>query len=127
MIPGVDPMKHSLGLLAAALLAAAPAFAANDHGHGHAHMHGVAAPANGATAAAKEAFADGEVKKVDKAAGKLTIKHGPVASIDMPPMTMVFRVKDAAMLDQVKAGDAIRFKAAKLDNGFTVTELQPAK
>jgi len=76
--------------------------------------------------AAKDEFARGEVRKVDKAGGKVTIKHGPLPSVDMPPMTMAFRVKDPAMLDNVKQGDAIRFKVQKIDGSYTVTELKPA-
>ena len=73
------------------------------------------------------ALADGEVRKVDKDAAKLTIKHGPIPSMDMPPMTMVYRVKDPAMLDQVKAGDKIRFDAEKVGGAYTVTRIEPAK
>lgn len=102
-------MRRLAPLLAAALLAAVPAFATS-----HA-------------AADKAALSQGEVRKVDKGAGKVTIKHGPLANLDMPPMTMVFRVKDAAMLDQVKAGDAIHFKAEMVGGNYTVTELKPAK
>jgi Cu/Ag efflux protein CusF len=60
----------------------------------------------------------------DKSAGKVTIKHGPVANLDMPPMTMVFRVKDPAMLDQVKEGDKIKFNADRIDGALTVTAIQ---
>ncbi|HAN55387.1 MAG TPA: RND transporter [Betaproteobacteria bacterium] len=67
---------------------------------------------------------DGEVKKVDKDAGKLTIKHGPITNLGMPAMTMVFRVKDAAMLDQVKSGDAIRFSADTVRGTLTVMRLE---
>ena len=105
--------------LAAALALATPAFAAN---HDHSAHH-AADPKQGASAG----FADGEVKKVDRSAGKVTIKHGPLEALDMPPMTMVFRVKDAAMLDNMKAGDRIRFKPEKIGGNFTVTEYQPAK
>lgn len=76
---------------------------------------------------AAEAMADGEVRKVDKDAGKLTIRHGAIAQLDMPPMTMVYRVKEPAMLDQVKAGDKIRFSAEKAGGTFTVTRIEPAK
>ena len=72
-------------------------------------------------------MADGEIRKVDKAAGKLTLRHGPIPSIDMPPMTMVFQVKDPAMLDQVKAGDKVKFTAEKTGGAFTVMTLEPAK
>lgn len=74
--------------------------------------------------AAASAMSAGEVKKIDKDAGKITIKHGPLANLDMPAMTMVFRVKDAAMLDQVKSGDQIKFMADKVNGALTVTMLQ---
>ncbi|MFZ5511043.1 MAG: copper-binding protein [Pseudomonadota bacterium] len=77
--------------------------------------------------AAASALSDGEVKKVDKEAGKLTIKHGPLANLDMPPMTMVFRVKEPAMLDQLKEGDKIKFTAEKVSGLYTVTRLEKAK
>jgi Cu(I)/Ag(I) efflux system periplasmic protein CusF len=73
------------------------------------------------------AMTDGEVKKVDKEAGKLTIKHGPLTNLDMPGMTMVFRVKDPAMLDQVKEEDKIRFVADRVNGAITVVELAPVK
>jgi len=63
---------------------------------------------------------DGEVRKVDKEAAKLTIKHGEIKNLDMPPMTMVFRVKDAALLDKLKAGDQVRFRAEKDAGGALV-------
>ena len=66
---------------------------------------------------------EGLVRKVDKEQGKLTIKHGPLTSVDMPAMTMVFRVKDAAMLDQVSAGDRVRLQVEKINGVFTVTGL----
>jgi len=78
-----------------------------------------------ATAAAEKS--SGEVKKIDKEAGKITLKHGPLTNLDMPPMTMVFRVKDAAMLDQVKTGDNVRFMAEKLNGALTVTHIEVAK
>ena len=73
------------------------------------------------------ALSDGEVRKVDKDAKKITIKHGPLQKLDMPPMTMVFQVKDAAMLGQVKTGDKVRFTAEKIGGQYTVTTLEPAK
>jgi len=78
-------------------------------------------------AAAAGAMAEGEVRKVDKDAGKITMKHGPISNLEMPGMTMVFRVKDAAMLDQVKAGDKVRFAAEKVGGQFTVTQIEPTK
>jgi Cu(I)/Ag(I) efflux system periplasmic protein CusF len=76
---------------------------------------------------ASAAMSEGEVRKVDKDAKKITIKHGPLANLDMPPMTMVFQVKDPAMLDKVKAGDKVKFQAEKVDGSFTVTQIEPAK
>ena len=69
----------------------------------------------------------GEVRKVDKAAKKLTIKHGEIRHLDMPPMTMVFQVKDAGVLDKLKVGDKVRFAVQKSDTGFVVTDIQVAK
>ena len=69
-------------------------------------------------------MSDGEVRKVDKAQAKVTIKHGEIKNLDMPPMTMVFAVKDKAMLDKLQPGDKVRFKAVNDAGKFTVTELQ---
>ena len=102
----------SAALLAAALLAA-PAFAQSQSSH-DAHHPG-------------DALSDGEVRKVDKDAKKITIKHGPLANLDMPPMTMVFQVKDPAMLEQVKAGDKVKFQAEKVGAAYTITKIEPAK
>ena len=77
-----------------------------------------------ATAAAP---ADGEVRKVDKDAGKITLKHGPIRSLDMPPMTMVFQVKDRAFLDKVKAGDKVKFTAEEKAGAYVVTSIDAAK
>jgi Cu(I)/Ag(I) efflux system protein CusF len=70
---------------------------------------------------------NGEVRKVDRDAKKLTIRHGPIESLGMPPMTMVFQVKDPAMLDQVKTGDKVRFAADKVGGAYTVTKIEPVK
>jgi Cu/Ag efflux protein CusF len=71
--------------------------------------------------------ADGEVRKVDKANGKLTMKHGEIKNLDMPPMTMVFTVKDKALLKDVKAGDKVRFSAESVDGQLVVTEIEAQK
>lgn len=78
-------------------------------------------------AQAGDAMADGEVRRVDKDAKKITIKHGPLASLDMPAMTMVFQVADPAMLDKVKAGDKVKFKAEKVGGAFKLTEIEAAR
>ncbi|MGQ0526009.1 MAG: copper-binding protein [Betaproteobacteria bacterium] len=77
--------------------------------------------------AAGQELADGEVRKVDKDAKKITLRHGPIKSLDMPAMTMVFQVKESAMLDQVKVGDKIRFSADKTGGAYTITKMEPAK
>ncbi|MES2019081.1 MAG: copper-binding protein [Pseudomonadota bacterium] len=66
---------------------------------------------------------DGEIRKVDKDAAKLTIKHAELTNLGMPPMTMVFKVQDKAMLAQVAAGDKVRFAADKIGGALTVTAL----
>lgn len=78
--------------------------------------------------AAEGAAISGEVKKIDEGAGKITLRHGPAKSLGMEePMTMVYRVKDAAMLKQVKVGDKVTFEAEEATSGYTVTKIQKAK
>lgn len=70
----------------------------------------------------------GEVKKIDEGAGKITLKHGPAKSLGMDePMTMVYRVKDPAMLKQVKVGDKVTFEAEEAAAGYTVTKMERTK
>ena len=81
-----------------------------------------------ASAFAQAAMANGEVKKIDEAAGKITLKHGPIKSLDMEEeMTMVFRVQDPAMLKQVKVGDKVKFDAERAPAGITITKIQKGK
>jgi Cu/Ag efflux protein CusF len=84
---------------------------------------------SGATnhAAMNAMFSEGLVKKVDKAQGKITLKHGPLHNMDMPGMTMVFRVQDAGWLDQVQPGDKVRFVAERVNGALTVTQLETVK
>jgi Cu/Ag efflux protein CusF len=70
---------------------------------------------------------DGEVRKVDKEQGKVTLRHGPLANLDMPAMTMVFKAADPKLLDGLKEGDKVKFTAEKVNGAFTVTAIQPAK
>jgi Cu(I)/Ag(I) efflux system protein CusF len=94
----------------------------------NAQPSGSAAPAaDGPAATAATEFSEGEVRKVDKDSKKLTLKHGPLKNLDMPAMTMVFQVKEEAMLDKVQAGDKVRFQAEKVDGKFTVTRLEAAR
>lgn len=82
------------------------------------HKDSEAKPAAGA------ALTSGEVRKVGKETGKVTIKHGPLENLGMPAMTMVYRVKDPAMLDQLKAGDKINFVADKVNGAYTVMRFE---
>ena len=72
-------------------------------------------------------MATGEIRKIDKEAGKVTIRHGYIKSIDMPPMTMVFVLKNPALLDNLKQGDKVNFDVIQEDGKLVVTGLQPAK
>jgi Cu/Ag efflux protein CusF len=79
-------------------------------------------------ALAQAASISGQVKKIDEGAGKITLKHGPAKSLGMDePMTMVYRVKDPAMLKQVKVGDMVAFEAEEAASGYTVTKMEKAK
>jgi len=80
-----------------------------------------------ATAMAAMPMVDGEVRKIDLSAKKITIKHGEIKNLDMPPMTMVFQVKDVAMLEKVKAGDKVQFTVENANGAMTVLTLEPAK
>lgn len=80
-----------------------------------------------ASAFAAPVMVDGEIRKVDKDAAKLTIKHAELPNLGMMAMTMVFRVQDKAMLDQVAAGDKVRFAADKVGGALTVTALETVK
>lgn len=115
-------MKTSKNLLALLPLLAAfatlPAHAATDAGN---------APVTVSAASAAQAEAvpmtDGEIRKVDVAAGKLTIKHGPIINLDMGAMTMIFRVQDPALLGQVKDGDRVKFSVIRANGALTVTAM----
>jgi Cu(I)/Ag(I) efflux system periplasmic protein CusF len=85
------------------------------------HDHGNHATA--AVAGQETTMSDGEIKKVDKDTGRLTIKHGPLENLGMPGMTMVFGMKDASALEALKVGDKIKFVAEKLEGRYVVTQL----
>lgn len=70
---------------------------------------------------------DGQVVKIDKPAAKITLKHGPIKTLDMDSMTMVFRVVDTTLLDKVKVGDKVRFEAGRVNGAITVTAIEKAK
>ncbi|KWK95032.1 RND transporter [Burkholderia ubonensis] len=113
-------MKKALVSIA---MGCALAFSAASHAAGEmGNMDMSGGAKQGAEAA--NGMSHGEIRKVDTAAGKLTIKHGPLENLGMDAMTMVFKVKDAAMLSQVKAGDKIDFVADEVNGALTVTKLQ---
>ena len=110
-------MKVIFSALSIALLITAPTVFAQS---------ATKAPAE-TTAQAMTEMVDGEVRKVDKGAGKITLRHSEMKKLDMPAMTMVFRVKDPALLDKVKAGDKVKFKAENAGGTMTITEIEAAK
>lgn len=108
-------LSRGVGLALAACAAALPAWAQT-----------TSTTAPQAAAPAAPSLTTGEVRKIDRELGKITLKHGEIKHLDMPPMTMVFVVKDKALLDRVTVGARILFMA-RYDNGLmTVTEIQPA-
>lgn len=80
-------------------------------------------PAEMSAPAARAPLSEGLVKKVDKAAGKVTLSHGPLAN-GMPAMTMAFRVKDAAWVGKMQAGQKIRFAANEIDGVMTLVRFE---
>ena len=85
-----------------------------------------AQPAAPATAAAS-VMSDGVVRKIDTSNNKITLKHGPIVNLDMPGMTMVFRVQSPDHLKNIKEGDAVKFHVERVNGAMTVTAIQPAK
>lgn len=81
----------------------------------------------GAVVPVEPVSSEGIVKKVDKSTGKITIQHGAIKNLGMGPMTMMFRVKDPAMLEQVQAGQKIRFHVDIVNGAYTVLRIEPAK
>lgn len=92
----------------------------------HAAHGGSAASAADSAGAPAAPLVDAEVRKVDPAQGRLTLRHGPLPQLNMPPMTMVFRVAEPALLDGLKAGDAVRVAIERRSGGLTVTRIEPA-
>jgi Cu/Ag efflux protein CusF len=90
------------------------------------HPHPPAPAARLAQAPAAD-LADGEIRKVDKANGKLTIRHGEIRSINMAPMTMVFGVKSPALLEGLAAGDKVKFTVEEVKGDYVVTSIRKAK
>ena len=115
---------HKVLMTATLIVAAVVANAASPSG----------TPANSPVGSSKESavptpadMTDGEVRKIDKENKKITLKHGVIKNLDMPGMTMVFQVKDATMLDSLKTGDKIKFKAEQAGSALFVTEILNTK
>ena len=110
-------------------------FACLQPGHFDAGMKGVVNVSGKATAnraeiqatqaAASSDMTDGEIRKVDRENKKITLKHGAIKHLDMPPMTMVFQVEDPAILNQVNVGDLVKFSAEKSGGAIVITDIQP--
>ncbi|RLJ36540.1 copper-binding protein [Acidovorax sp. 106] len=122
-------------LLALGMLSAAMAFAGDDHDHGEAHdSHATptqvatsAAPtAAPAQAAAAAELSEGEVLRWDARSGKVTLRHGPIANLGMPPMTMVFKVQNADQGSALQTGMKVRFRAEQLQGAYVLTHIAPA-
>ena len=96
-------------------------FAIAHEGHGHEQ------PATMVSPVVPSQMSSGQIKKIDKSTVKLTIEHGPLLNLNMPAMTMVFKVKDATMLESVKVGDKINFVAEKVNGSLTLTQLEASK
>lgn len=116
----ISPMTHRLaaGLLGAALLATT-AIAPAQTSPG-------SKPATPAATASSLPLVDAEVRKVDLGAGKITLKHGEIPNLDMPPMSMVFRASRPGQLDAFEAGDKVRFSAEEIQGVLTVVHIEKA-
>ncbi len=124
-ISNFSHFTRTAALLSLLTALATPALAqsANSHeGHGSPLPASAQAPAP----APDTELSEGEIRKVNTATGKLTIQHGPLKNLNMPGMTMVFQVRDTALLAHVKAGDKVRFRAEADMGGYVVTTLQSA-
>jgi Cu(I)/Ag(I) efflux system periplasmic protein CusF len=93
----------------------------------YAASHAAAPAATTAAAANTLPMAEAEIRKIDLENKKVTLKHGEIKNLDMPGMTMVFQVKDGVMLDNIKAGDRVKFTADKVNGAFTVLSIVIAK
>jgi Cu/Ag efflux protein CusF len=110
-------VNHLIAALGLALVLGAHAQTAPASASDHAAHHPI-----GATPTT-----DGEVRKIDKEQGKVTLKHGPITNLEMPGMTMVFKVSDPKLLDAIKEGDKVKFAAEKVNGAITVTAIEAAK
>ncbi len=114
-------MKSLAIVLFASWLVAGAALA-QDKSDEHSTHH-----AAGAAAPSASEMATGEVRRIQKDTNKITLRHGEIKNLDMPPMTMVFTVRDPKLLDEVKVGDRVLFAAEQTPEGrLVVTAIKPA-
>jgi Cu(I)/Ag(I) efflux system periplasmic protein CusF len=78
-------------------------------------------------ASVADEWTDGEIRKIDKEAGKVTLKHGEIRNLGMPPMAMTFEARDAKVLGGFKAGDKVRFRADFVNGKYMLRDIEPAK
>ena len=129
-------MKNASLFLSTLFLASGLALA-HDHPKKEAGHSGHATPAappaaatsapSATSATATIYMAEGEVRKIDKEQGKVTLKHGEIKKHDMPGMTMVFKVKEPQMFDRIKEGDKVKFDTDRVDGAWTVTKVDTIK
>jgi Cu/Ag efflux protein CusF len=127
----VKPLAHSVValLLASVLgpaLAQAPA-STNDHDSHHPVTAPAAQDNSGRSSADQDDLSDGEITRWDPRTGKVTLRHGEIKNLGMPPMTMVFRVSDASMLAPFKPGDKVRFRVEQRTGAYIVTRMEAAR
>jgi Cu/Ag efflux protein CusF len=111
-------------LVAGLALCVAPGLHAQAADTDHSAHHPAAPAASAAVAAGLPA--QGEVRRIDRAQKKLTLRHGPIVSVDMPPMRMVFQVADERLLNDLAVGDSVRFAVRKVDAALVVTAIEKA-
>ncbi|WP_206997200.1 copper-binding protein [Trinickia mobilis] len=109
--------KLIVASVALAAFVAAPAFAADD-------MAGMNMSTPASKASSTSALSDAEVKKVDPATGMITLKHGALENVGMPPMTMAYKAKDASMVKQVHEGDKVKIRVENLNGTPTIVKLE---
>ena len=125
----MKPLAHSIAaLLLTSVLGPALAQAPAD---GHDSHHPATAPAaqdnSRGTSADQSDLSDGEITRWDPRTGKVTLRHGEIKNLGMPPMTMVFRVTDTSMLAPFKPGDKVRFRVEQRAGAYIVTRMEAAR
>ncbi|MFZ6770858.1 copper-binding protein [Undibacterium sp. Di26W] len=114
-------------MLAAVLCLNLPLVNANAKAPDYANTTNPAGQDNTAAASTLTDATDGEIIKIDKSSNKVSIKHGPIKNLDMPGMTMVFRIKEPTMLDTLETGNKVKFRAEKANGALYVVDIQAVK